>query len=384
MTRLVNDIAKTLEIPGIRVFANKVSSYSDGINLTIGQPDFPTPENVRSAAIEAIKEGKTGYSHNAGLMKLRESISHFFADSYGFRYDPAEEIVVTNGASEGLDSVLRTIIRKGDEIILPSPSYSGYEPLIRLSGGVPVYIDVSDSQFKVTPEKLNEAITDKTKAIIFNYPSNPTGISLSQQETAALVDVMMDEDFFIISDEIYSENTFDGEHISFGSFREIRDRLFLIHGLSKSHAMTGWRLGYVLGPADLIRYVLRVHLNNSICASLPSQYAAIEALENTRSFPHEMNETYKLRRDFIHGRLSDMGINCDTPTGAFYIFPNVSHTGLDDLEFATRLLEEEHVAVVPGSTFSNEGAGFIRISYANSMGNLEEGMDRMQRFMKTI
>ncbi|MHC0551657.1 aminotransferase class I/II-fold pyridoxal phosphate-dependent enzyme [Salinicoccus sp. CNSTN-B1] len=331
MTRVINDIAKTLEIPGIRVFANKVSSYSDGINLTIGQPDFPTPENIRSAAIEAIRKGKTGYSHNAGLMKLRESISSFFADTYGFHYDSAEEIVVTNGASEAIDSVLRTIIRKGDEIIIPSPSYSGYEPLIRLNGGVPVYIDVSDSNFKVTPEKLIEAITDKTKAIIFNYPSNPTGISLSQQETAALVDIIMDKDFFIISDEIYSENTFSGEHTSFGSFREIRDRLFLIHGLSKSHAMTGWRLGYVLGPADLIRYVLRVHLNNSICASLPSQYAAIEALDHTRSFPQEMNETYKARRDFIYDRLSTMGLKCNIPTGAFYIFPNVSHTGLDDL-----------------------------------------------------
>ncbi|GAA3716308.1 aminotransferase class I/II-fold pyridoxal phosphate-dependent enzyme [Salinicoccus jeotgali] len=384
MTRVINDIAKTLEIPGIRVFANKVSSYSDGINLTIGQPDFPTPENIRSAAIEAIRKGKTGYSHNAGLMKLRESISSFFADTYGFHYDSAEEIVVTNGASEAIDSVLRTIIRKGDEIIIPSPSYSGYEPLIRLNGGVPVYIDVSDSNFKVTPEKLIEAITDKTKAIIFNYPSNPTGISLSQQETAALVDIIMDKDFFIISDEIYSENTFSGEHTSFGSFREIRDRLFLIHGLSKSHAMTGWRLGYVLGPADLIRYVLRVHLNNSICASLPSQYAAIEALDHTRSFPQEMNETYKARRDFIYDRLSTMGLKCNIPTGAFYIFPNVSHTGLDDLEFATRLLEEEHVAVVPGSTFSNEGAGFIRVSYANSMANLEEGMERMERFMATL
>ncbi len=384
MTLRINPIAKELQVPGIRVFANRAAQYSDGVNLTIGQPDFPTPENVKRAGSNAIMEGKTGYSHNAGLLPLRESISRFFDETYKFKYEGEDEIVVTTGASEGLDSVLRTVLEEGDEVILPSPSYSGYEALIKLNGGVPVHLDISQTDFKVTPDGLRDVITEKTKAIILNYPSNPTGISLNNEEAAALVDILKNEDLFVISDEIYSENTFAGAHVSFGSFPEIREKLFIVHGLSKSHAMTGWRLGFVLGPADLMKYVLRVHLNNSICASLPSQYAAIEALDNTREFPHKMNEIYMERRDFIYGKLNEMGLACEMPTGAFYIFPSVSQTGLDDMTFATRLLEEEHVAVVPGSTFSKEGADHIRISYASSMEQLEEGMTRIKRFVESL
>lgn len=378
----MNKAAETLEVPGIRVFANRVTEYEDGVNLTIGQPDFPTPENIKEAGMAAIRENKTGYSHNAGLPQLRRSVSDFFMDTYGFKYAFEDEIIVTNGASEGLDSVLRTILEPGDEFILPSPSYSGYEALIRLNGAVPVHLDISATNFKPEASEIKKLITERTKAIIFNHPSNPTGVSLSHEEMEDITTMLAQESIFVISDEIYSENTFAGKHVSFGAFDALRDRLFIIHGLSKSHAMTGWRLGFVLGPADFMKYVLRVHLNNSICASLPSQYAAIEALDNTRSFPGEMNERYIKRRDFIHTKLNDMGLECETPTGAFYIFPSVEKTGLDDLTFAERLLAEEHVAVVPGSTFSKEGRNHIRISYASSMENLEEGMHRMEHFLK--
>lgn len=378
----INPIAKTIQVPGIRVFSNKVAEYHDGINLTIGQPDFPTPENVKEAAVAAIRESRTGYSHNAGLLDLRENVADFFRDTYNFSYAPETEIIVTNGASEGLDSVLRTIIEPGDEVILPAPTYSGYDSLIRLNGGTPVHMDISISNFKPEAEAIRRTVTDKTKAIIFNHPSNPTGVSLSHEEIAVLADTLKSLDVFVISDEIYSENTFAGKHTSFGSFDSLRDRLFIIHGLSKSHAMTGWRLGFILGPADIMKYVLRVHLNNSICASLPSQYAAIEALKNTRNFPLEMNARYIERRDFLHGKLTGMGLACEIPTGAFYIFPSIEATGFDDVTFAERLLEEEHVAVVPGSTFSKEGRNHIRISYASAMTHLEVGMERMERFVK--
>ncbi|TVT27342.1 aminotransferase class I/II-fold pyridoxal phosphate-dependent enzyme [Salinicoccus cyprini] len=378
----INPIVKTIQVPGIRVFSNKVAGYPDGINLTIGQPDFPTPENVKEAAVTAIRESRTGYSHNAGLLELRQSVADFFQDTYNFSYAPDEEIIVTNGASEGLDSVLRTIIEPGDEVILPAPTYSGYDSLVRLNGGVPVHMDISVSNFKPEAEAIRQTVTDRTKAIIFNHPSNPTGVSLSHPEMAVLVETLAELDVFVISDEIYSENTFSGKHTSFGSFEALHDRLFIIHGLSKSHAMTGWRLGFILGPAEVMRYVLRVHLNNSICAALPSQYAAIEALKNTRHFPLEMNERYIERRDFVHGKLTAMGLSCETPTGAFYIFPSVEGTGFDDITFAERLLEEEHVAVVPGSAFAKEGRNHIRISYASAMEHLEVGMQRMERFVK--
>lgn len=381
MNHQINPQAKALTVPGIRVFANKVSAFEDGVNLTIGQPDFPTPENVKEAGISAIKQNMTGYSHNAGLPALRKSVANFFSETYECRYDPENEIVITAGASEALDSVLRTILVEGDEVILPSPSYSGYEPLIRLNGGTPIHLDTTQSRFMPDTEALESLINENTKAVIFNYPSNPTGVSLPSEKMSELVEMLKEKDIFIISDEIYSENSFGGKHISFSFFKSLYNKLFIIHGLSKSHAMTGWRIGYVLGPKAIMEHVLKVHLNNSICASLPSQYAAIEALDNTRDFPHEMNKHYIERRNYTYQRLKKMGLASELPTGAFYIFPDISSTGMDDMTFATRLLEEEHVAVVPGSTFSKNDYSHIRISYANSMANLQMGMDKMEHFI---
>lgn len=379
----INSNAVEIQIPGIRVYSNKVNEFEDGINMTIGQPDFPTPESVKQAGIKAIENNLTGYSHNAGLLPLRESVTNFFNETYGGRFN-ADDAVITNGASEALDSVLRTVMTPGDEVIILSPAYPGYEALITLNGGTTIYLDTSHNGFKPDIEALDTAVNERTKAVILNYPSNPTGVSLSRQDIEAVVDLLKEKDVFIISDEIYSENTFSGSHVSFASFDEVREQTFIIHGLSKSHSMTGWRIGYVLGPTEIMKHVLKVHLNNSICASVPSQYAAIEALTNGRHYPEIMNRKYIERRDYLYDSLTALGFTVSEPTGAFYIFPDISSSGLDDVTFADRLLEEEHVAVVPGSTFSKDNHKCVRISYANSLDNLKEGMQRMKSFMDRL
>lgn len=380
----INQRVTKLEIPGTRQFSNRVSAYRDGVNFTIGEPDIPTPYTVKKAAINAIENNQTGYSHNAGLFELRESVSNFFKDIYDVKYDPEDEIVVTTGASEGLRSVFETILSEGDEVIIPAPCYSAYEPLVDLLGASVTYMDTSDTDFVPDPEKLRSIITDKTKAVLLNFPSNPTGKVLSEEEMSPLVKELASHEIFIISDEIYSEITYDAKHISFSQYPELRDRLFLIHGLSKSHSMTGWRLGYVLGPAEFMTHVLKVHLYDTICAALPSQYAAIEALDNSRHSAAEMSATYKERRDLIVERLTQIGLETKTPQGAFYVFPSIEKFNMTSFEFADRLLEEEHVAVVPGSGFTEFGEGFIRISYATSIENINEGLKRIERFVNGL
>lgn len=380
----INQRVTKLEIPGTRQFSNRVSVFRDGVNFTIGEPDIPTPYTVKKAAIKAIENNQTGYSHNAGLFELRESVSNFFKDIYDVKYNPEDEIVVTTGASEGLRSVFETILNEGDEVIIPAPCYSAYEPLVDLLGAKVNYMDTSDTDFVPDPEKLRSMITDKTKAVLLNFPSNPTGKVLSEEEMAPLVKELASHEIFIISDEIYSEITYDAKHISFSQYPELRDRLFLVHGLSKSHSMTGWRLGYVLGPAAFMPHVLKVHLYDTICASLPSQYAAIDALDNSRHSAGEMAATYRERRDLIVERLTQMGLETKTPQGAFYVFPSIEKFNMTSFEFADRLLEEEHVAVVPGSGFTEFGEGFIRISYATSIENINEGLKRIERFVNDL
>lgn len=380
----INDKAKILEVPGIRRFSNQLVHFPDAVNLTIGQPDFPTPEAVKKAGIKAIENNQTGYSHNAGLLELRQAVSSFFKDKYGFFYDPENEIVITNGASGAIDSVFRTLLSPGDEVILPTPLYLGYEPIIQLCGAKVVYLDTTDTDFRPSPERLESLITSKTKAILFNFPSNPTGVTIEKEQMDELVTVLEKYNIFILSDEIYSENTFYSEHISFAQYEVLRDRLVLIHGLSKSHSMTGWRIGYVLGPAYFMEHVLKVHLYNSVCASVPSQYAGIEALNKCRHTPAEMNLEYVKRRDFVYERLTEMGLDVVKPNGAFYIFPSIKKYGIDSFSFATRLLEEGGVAAVPGSAFTVNGEGYIRISYAYAMPVLEEGMVRLEKFLQTL
>ncbi|MFC3212635.1 aminotransferase class I/II-fold pyridoxal phosphate-dependent enzyme [Planomicrobium okeanokoites] len=384
MTLSLNPRAEALVISGIRQFFNQLVDYPDAINLTIGQPDFPTPEAVKRAGMEAIAANKTSYSHNAGLIELRQEVAAFFGDTYGLSYNPQTEIIITNGASEGLDSLLRTIIEEGDEVIIPAPCYTGYVPLIELNGGKAVLLDTSDTALVPDPERLEAAITNKTKAVLFNFPSNPTGVSLNKEETDALVEVLKKHEIFIISDEIYSENVFEGQHFSFACYDDIKDRTFLVHGLSKSHSMTGWRMGFLLGPQEYLQHVLKVHQYNTVCASLPSQHAAIEALRNNRFVPDEMNDAYKTRRDYVYGKLIEMGFDVVKPTGAFYIFPSIEKFGLTSFEFATRLLKEGGVAAVPGSAFTTYGEGFLRISYAYAMPTLEQAMERMADWLKTV
>ena len=381
MSITINARAQRLVIPGIRQFANQLVYYPDAINLTIGQPDFPTPDSVKEAGIKAISSNQTGYSHNSGLPELRIAIRDFFADSYGLDYNSETEVVVTNGASEAIDSVFRTILEEGDEVILPAPLYSGYEPIISMCGAKVVYLDTSVTQFRPSAEKLEGLITDKTKAILFNYPSNPTGVTLSKEEMDELVKVIEKRDVFIISDEIYSENAFEGEHHSFASYQHLKNRLFLIHGVSKSHSMTGWRIGFVLGPESIMEHVVKIHIYNVVCASVPGQYAAIEALKNNRHVPALMNVAYKKRRDFVYKRLVEMGLNVVLPKGAFYIFPSIKKYNLTSLEFATRVLKEGGVAVVPGSAFTQFGEGYIRISFAYSLEVLEKGLLRLESWL---
>lgn len=377
----LNPRATALSIPGIRVFSNQVQLFEDGVNLTIGQPDFPTPDSVKDAAITAINNNKTGYSLNAGIVELRQAAADFFADKYNAHYT-ADEVVITNGASEALDSVLRTILTDGDEVIITAPAYPAYESLIKLNGGVVKYLDVSGTEFIPNIEKLDALVTNSTKAVLLNYPSNPTGASLSEKDVKDIANYISTKDLFLISDEIYSENVYENKHISFGSMENIRDKTILIHGVSKSHSMTGWRVGYTLSPRHLSDEILKVHLNNSICAAVPSQYAALEALTNAKDFPKVMNEAYLKRRDYVYERLIKMGCTVEKPGGAFYIFPNISFTGMNDWDFSTALLNEKHMAVVPGSSFSVHGTGHIRISFASTIETLEEGMDRLEAFVK--
>ena len=384
MPLTLNPRAEALPISGIRQFFNQLTDYPDAINLTIGQPDFPTPEAVKQAGKDAITNNLTGYSHNAGLIELRSEAASFFKDRYGLSYDPQTEIVVTNGATEALDAVFRTILAPGDEVVIPAPCYTGYSPIVEMNGGVPVLLDTSDTGLVPTATKLKALITDKTKAVLFNFPSNPTGVTLSKEQMDPLVEELALHDIFVVTDEIYSENTFEGEHTSFASYAAIKERTFLVQGLSKSHSMTGWRMGFLLGPEQFMKHALKVHMYNAVCASLPSQYAAIEALKNNRDVPEEMNRAYKERRDFVYGKLLEMGLDVVKPKGAFYIFPSIEKYGMGSFDFATRLLKEGGVAAVPGSAFTPYGEGFLRISYAYSMPTLERAMERLAAWLKTL
>ncbi|MHA6261394.1 aminotransferase class I/II-fold pyridoxal phosphate-dependent enzyme [Sporosarcina sp. CAU 1771] len=384
MTLAINKSAEAIKISGIRDLSGQALNYPNAINLTIGQPDFPTPEIVKQAGIDAIKNNHTGYSHFAGLAELRQAVASFFEDKYGFSYNPEDEIVITNGASEAIDSTFRTLLSPGDEVILPTPLYLGYEPIIELCGAKVVHLDTSDTAFIPSPERLESLITSKTKAILFNYPSNPTGMTLTKEQMDALVAVLEKHELFVLSDEIYSENVFSGNHNSFGQYKSIRDRFFLIHGLSKSHSMTGWRIGYVMGPAKLMEHVKNVHLYNSVCASVPGQHAGVVALNECRGAAEEMNKEYIKRRDYVYGRLTKMGLETIKPNGAFYIFPSIKKFGLGSYDFAIKLLKEGDVAVVPGVAFGNHAEGHIRITYAYAMPLLEEGMDRLEKFVKGL
>ncbi|BAW91251.1 aminotransferase class I/II-fold pyridoxal phosphate-dependent enzyme [Staphylococcus capitis] len=377
----LNTNSKFLRAPSIRQFSNRMKHIDDCVNLTIGQPDFPMPDVVKKAYISAIREDKTSYSHNKGLSETRQAISNYFKNKYGFEYSE-EEIIITNGASEALDTSLRSIIEPGDEILIPGPVYAGYIPLIETLGGIPIYMDTTQLEFKVTPELINKHITEKTKAILLNYPTNPTGVILERSEVKAIVDTLVDKNLFIISDEIYAENTFKGAHTSFAEFEEIRDQLLLIGGLSKSHSATGIRIGFLIGPEYLIEKLTFMHAYNCICANVPAQIACIAALNEGLEAPQYMNDAYIKRRDYLKNKLESLGFELTAqPEGAFYIFPSIKKFTENDFDFCVDVLEQAHVAMVPGSSFTDMGKGYIRISYAYEMDMLKEGMRRLENYL---
>lgn len=377
----LNEFINEVTIPGTREFANKAAGLEDCIDLTLGQSDFAPPASVKHAMIEAIENDKLRYTHNRGLIELRNEIAKSIQKKFNVNYDPETEIVVTNGGSEAIDDVFRTIINPGDEVILPSPCYLGYEPIIKLLGAKVVLVDTSKTHLVPTPEAIKAAITPKTKAVLFNYPTNPTGKTLTYEQIQGLANMLKDEDIFIVTDEIYSENVYDAPHHSFLEFPELRDKLFVINGLSKSHAVTGARIGYVVSNAELITHVTSVHLYNSICVATPSQYGAIEAFKDTETVKI-MNKAYIERRDFLYEKLTGLGLPVEKPQGAFYIFPDISAYNSDSYQFALDLLDQERLAVVPGSAFSEYGEGHIRLSFASSMEEIKEAMVRIERFLK--
>ena len=384
MEHLLNPRVNDIEISGIRTFFNMVADYENMISLTIGQPDFETPIHIKEAARTAINQNKTTYTHNAGILELRKAASHFLKTKYNLTYKPETEVITTSGASQAIDVTLRTLLTEGDEVILPGPVYPGYEPIITLCGAVPVHVDTTENGFKLSRSLVESALTERTKCIILPSPSNPTGVAMSADELEDLAALLEDKNIFVLSDEIYSELTFSGEHASIAQFASMREKTIVINGLSKSHAMTGWRIGFLFAPEALAKHILKVHQYNVSCASSVSQYAALEALDNGLDDPIEMRTEYTKRMNYVYDRLVEMGLSPIKPDGAFYILPSIKKFGFTSFDFAMKLAKEGNVAVVPGSAFSTYGEGYVRISFAYKLDVLKEGMDRLERFLSTL
>ncbi len=382
MEHLINKNVKNIEISGIRQFFNMVAAFDDTISLTIGQPDFLTPAHVKNAAIEAIQENFTTYTHNAGYLELRKAAAHFLKKKYELDYHPESEIIVTTGASQAIDISFRAILDVGSEVILPGPVYPGYEPIISLCGAVPVHIDTSEHDFRLTADLIKQHITEKTRCIILPYPSNPTGVTLDAEEIKKIADLIRGRDLFVLSDEIYSELVFNGRHESIA--KHLRDQTIVINGLSKSHSMTGFRIGLLFAPAQIAKHLLKVHQYNVSCASSISQKAALAALNEGINDAFPMKTEYEKRMNYVYERLTKMGLPTVKPDGSFYIFPSIKKLNISSFDFAYSLAKDGGVAVVPGSAFSSYGEGYVRISYACSFEQLEEGLNRMEKHITTL
>nr|WP_152967828.1 aminotransferase class I/II-fold pyridoxal phosphate-dependent enzyme [Oxobacter pfennigii] len=385
MGNLVSDKVSAIKLSPIRRFSNMVNNVPGALTLTIGQPDFSTPEEVKNAGIQAIKNDMTTYTANQGYMDLRKEISKLVKNNYNLHYDPADEITVTVGASQAIDVILRTIINPGDEILIPSPGYVAYEACISLSGGKPVFVPLKpEDGFKLKAQTLKEYITPKTKALLLSYPSNPTGAVMDEDDLIKLSEVIKGTHVAIISDEIYSELTYGKKHFSIASIDDMKERTIVINGFSKAYSMTGWRLGYILAPKKIMEHIVKVHQYNVSCAPSVSQAAGIEAIRSCDKNIKEMVTEYDKRRTYCHNRLKSMDLDCFEPLGAFYLFPEIKKFNLSSEEFCTRLLYEGKLAVVPGSAFGGYGEGHLRISYAYSMDILEDGLNRLQKFISKL
>ena len=382
--KIVSPVVSALPPSGIRKFFDIAAEMKDAISLGVGEPDFTTPWSIREAGIYSLEKGQTHYTANSGLIELREAICDYNDRKFGVKYDPKTEVLVTVGGSEAIDLMIRTLVNPGDEVLIPEPCFVCYKPLTIMAGGVPVPIETKEEDdFRLLPSQLKEKITDKTKLLILPYPNNPTGGVMSKADLEAIAEVLRGTDIMVLSDEIYGELRYSEEgHVPFSKIDGMRERTVVVNGFSKAFAMTGWRLGYALGPAELISLMRKIHQYGIMSAPTTAQYAAIEALKSCDDDVEEMRQEYNYRRRYIVDGFRAMGLSCFEPLGAFYVFPCIKSTSMSSEEFCEKLLEEEHVAVVPGSAFGESGEGFIRCSYAYSIENIQEALRRIEKFVQ--
>ena len=379
--KLISEKCKVMKPSGIRKFFDIAAQMDNVISLSVGEPDFQTPWNVRQAAITSLEKGKTKYTANAGISELRTAISRNIEKTTGVKYCDKDEIIVTVGGSEGIDIAIRTLIENGDEVLIVEPCFVCYAPIVSLCGGVPVSVQTTaETEFRLTPEMLREKITDRTKLLILPFPNNPTGAVMERKDLEGIADVIRDTNILILSDEIYSSLTYGSKHCSIIEIDGMKERTIFVNGFSKAYAMTGWRLGYVAGPQPIIKQMLKIHQYGIMSSPTVSQYAAIEALENCDEDIAKMRDEYDIRRRWLVKALNDIGLTCFEPRGAFYVFPSIKSTGLSSEEFCERLLYEHNVAVVPGNAFGECGEGYIRISYAYSLKHIMTAIERIKEF----
>lgn len=385
MKKIIADKVADIQPSGIRKFFDIVSEMDDVISLGVGEPDFDTPWHIRDEGIYSLEKGRTFYTSNAGLKELREEICRFLHRKYDLSYDPIHETLITVGGSEAIDLAMRVLLNPGDEVLIPQPSFVSYLPCCVLADGVPKIIELKDeNQFRLTRQELLDAVTDKTKILVLPFPNNPTGAIMERADLEAIAEVIIEKDLYVLSDEIYSELTYDKEHVSIASLPGMKERTITMNGFSKTYAMTGWRLGYACGPEEIIQQMTKVHQFAIMCAPTTSQYAAVEALRNGDKDVLEMREAYNGRRRYLMHAFQEMGLPCFEPFGAFYVFPCIKEFGMTSEEFAQRLLEEERVAVVPGSAFGDCGEGYLRISYAYSLEDLKVALERLSAFVNRL
>ena len=384
-SKVLSDRVQQVQPSGIRKFFDIAAQMKDVISLGVGEPDFETPVQVRRAGIVSLEKGRTFYTSNWGLESLRNEISNLAMRKYGLTYDPNKEVIVTVGGSEAIDNALRALVSAGDEVLIPEPSFVCYTPLTIMAGGTPVPIKtVVEEEFKLTPERLKSAITPRTKVLILPYPNNPTGAIMTREELESIAAVLRDTNIIVLSDEIYCSLTYATNHVCFAEIDGMRERTIVIDGFSKSYAMTGWRLGWAMGPRELIAPLVKIHQFGIMCAPTVSQFAGVEAIRTGDDDIAHMRRQYNLRRRFLVGELNDMGLTCFEPKGAFYAFPSIRSTGLSSEEFCNRLVYEQRVAVVPGNAFGESGEGHVRISYSYSMNHLREACSRIRAFLATL
>lgn len=385
MRNFLSDKITSIKPSGIRKFFDIVYEMQDAISLGVGEPDFDTPWFIRDEGIYSLEKGRTFYTSNSGLKELRKEISNYIKRTQNIFYNPDNEIIVTVGGSEAIDICLRAVINLGDEVIIPQPSYVSYEPCAILADAKPVIVELkAKNEFRLTPEELSDAITEKTKVLVLPYPNNPTGAIMEKDDLEKIAKIAVEKDILVLSDEIYSALTYKGQHISIASLDGMKERTVLINGFSKAYAMTGWRLGYACGPEAVIKQMTKIHQYAIMCAPATSQYAAVEALKKGDEEVEKMRQSYNQRRRFLINAFEQMNLNCFEPYGAFYVFPCIKEFGMTSEEFATKLLMEEKVAVVPGTAFGDCAEGYLRISYAYSLDNLKEAISRIDRFVKNL